>query len=69
MEKLLTANFSRLPFVDTSSTPLQIWSSFDEAGIQPFAMAYLKKWSRLTSPDRLPFRATKAMYLAGGGDR
>ena len=35
MEKLLMVNFSDLLFVDTSSTPLQIWYSVDELGIQP----------------------------------
>ena len=30
IEKLLTANFSGLLFVETSSTPWQIWSSVDE---------------------------------------
>ena len=35
MEKLLIVNFSGLLFVDTSSTPLQIWYSVDELGIQP----------------------------------
>jgi hypothetical protein len=35
MEKLLMVNFSGLLVVDTSSTPLQIWYSVDELGIQP----------------------------------
>jgi len=35
MAKLLMVNFSGLLFVDTSSTPWQIWSSVDERGIQP----------------------------------
>ena len=35
MEKLLMVNFSGSLFVDTSSTPLQIWYNIDELGIQP----------------------------------
>jgi hypothetical protein len=62
MEKLLMANFSDLLFVDTSSTPLQIWYSVDEPGIQPLEITYLKKASRLTLPDRLLLRSTKAIY-------
>jgi hypothetical protein len=56
------ANFSGLPLVDTSSTPLQIWYSVDELGIQPFEITYLKKSSKFTLPDRLPFLSTKATY-------
>jgi hypothetical protein len=61
-EKLLIVNFSGLLFVDTSSTPWQIWSSVDELGIQPLEITYLKKSSRLTWPDKLLRRSTKAMY-------
>ena len=61
IEKLLTVNFSGLLFVDTSSTPWQIWSSVDELGIQPLEITYLKKSSRLTLPDKLLLRSTKAM--------
>ena len=62
MEKLLMVIFSGLLFVDTSSTPLQIWYSVDELGIQSLEITYLKKSSRLTLPDKLLLRSTKAMY-------
>lgn len=54
--------FSGLPFVDASSTPLQIWHSVDESGIQPLKITYLKRSRRLTLPDKRPPRSTKAVY-------
>ena len=62
MEKLLISNFSGLLTVDTSSTPLHIWNSVDESGIQPFETTYLKKLSKLTLPDNSPLLSIKAMY-------